>query len=166
MQKKSSNFSITITISLVFVLGGGLWWLSLATMGLSEQNAVLSAKISEIESKRSDYSGAKAETAKIKDGLAALAGYFIAPDQKVVAIDRLENLAETAGVKYSLNNAIEGEKVSFDLTAVGPFRNIYYFLKLLEDSGYWVSFDRLSLARNADGTWTGSMIISIPESKI
>jgi len=163
MRTKNSIASIVSITALVILLAGGLWWLSLASIRLSEQNAVLSAKIGEIQNKRNDYSGAKSETIKIKDGLVALSGYFVTSDQKVVAIDRLEKLAETAGVKYSLNNAIEGEKVSFDLTASGPFRNIYYFLKLLEQSGFWVSFDRLSLSRNAQGTWTGSMIISIPQ---
>jgi len=164
-MNKNSKISLIIALVAMLFLFGGLIWFSSPTLDLSEQNDVLSTKINEIEAKRNDYSGVKSGAVETQEKLAILAGYFISPDGKVVAIDRLESIAKTAGVKYSLNNAIDGPRVSFDLSVNGSFRNIYQFLKLLETSGYWVSFDHLSLARGVNGIWSGSMVVNIPEAQ-
>lgn len=168
MQKsKSKNYLPILIIIADIILAVFLVWLVMQTNNFSEQNALLKGQLDDLAAKKSELSTNKTGSAHLADSLQILDGYFVSSDQKVLLIDSLEKLASQAGIGYVLNNAIDGDRISLDISVKGSFRSIYYFIRLLETSGYWVSFEKLSLSRGTDkvvGDWSGSMVINIPNS--
>lgn len=155
---------ITADIILVVFLG----WLIIQTNSLSKQNAVVKGQLDDLTAKKSQLSTNKTESGRLADSLQILNGYFVSPEEKVLVIDNLEKLASQAGITYTLNNALDGERVALDMSVKGSWRNIYYFIRLLETDNYWISFEKISLARGTDkevGTWSGSLVINIPQTK-
>lgn len=155
---------IIAIIILDLVLATVLGWSCLETIHLAEQNAQMSAQISEFENRRQNFSKVRSETDDLKMTLDVLNSYLIPSDQRVLLIDTLEDLGRLAGIKYELNNASEGERLSLDANLSGSFVDIFHFLKLAESSGYWLTYEKLSLLRAAGGKggWSGSLVVNIP----
>lgn len=144
-----------------------LGWLIFQTNNLSTQNASVENQLISLMKKKNEIISSKNDSTYLVDSLKVLNGYFILPDQKVLVIANLEKLAKQAGIDYVLNNAIDGQRVSLDMSVGGPFKNIYYFIRLLETNGYWVSFEKISLSKGAvakSSHWVGSMVVSIPNA--
>jgi hypothetical protein len=146
------------------ILAAFLVWSFYQFRGLSAQNSLLDDNIENLSFKKRSMLSNKTESGYLDNSILVLKSYFISSDQKIAVIDNLEKIAGRSGITYVLNNAVDGEKVSLDIGVRGSFRDIYYFIRLLEESGYWVSFDKVSLSRNSDreGNWSGSMVINIP----
>jgi len=134
------------------------------TINLAEMNAESTIRIGELESRQADFSGFRSVNSGLNGKLTILKSFLVAADEKVAVIDQLEELADLAGIKYVLNSAVDSEQISLDAGVTGSFRNIYYFLKLVENAGYWVSFEKMAMSRSAieGGVWTGNILISIP----
>jgi hypothetical protein len=166
-KNKVKNYFPTLIILANIILAVFLGWLIIQVNQQSNQNALVKNQLADLTTQKSQMSMSKTESGRLADSLQILNGYFVSPEEKVLLIDRLEKLADKAGITYSLNNAIDGERVSLDMSVKGTFRNIYYFIKLLESNNYWVSFEKISLSRGTDkgaGTWSGSLVITIPKS--
>jgi len=152
-----------IVVNIILLVG--LIWLIFQTYELSTRNALLRGQLSELDSKKNKLSNSQLEFNRSASSLEILNGYFVAPDQKVALMDNLEKLAKKAGIVYTLNSVLDQSQFSLDISISGSFKNIYYFTRLVETSGYWVSFKKMSLSqgtKDSDGDWSGSLVISIP----
>jgi hypothetical protein len=166
-NSKTKKYFPVIIIFIDIVLIVFLIWLVTQVNNLSGQNALVKNQLDTISLKESRLSTSKMEASRLVDSLQKISGYFISPEEKIVVIDNLEKLASRAGIAYTLNNAVDGERMSLDMNVKGSFQNIYYFIRLLETSGYWVSFENFSLSRGTTGKtggWSGSIVINIPNS--
>lgn len=168
MELKHRNYSLVPIILIACLLGGVLIWLWSGLLGLAGQNGALSLQIRELEAKQSRFSGSRLELAKTQEVLAVLSHYVVFSDRQVVMISDLEAIAKQSGIAYSLNNAVQTDKMTLDMNIGGSYRNVFHFLKLLETIGYWVSFDRLALNRGAldkQAVWSGNIVVGIPAVK-
>ena len=167
LKSKNKNYFLVLILIVNIILGGILVWLAFDVNSLSEQNALTKRQLDDLSIKKSNLATNRLESLKINDSLQILDGYFVSADQKVLMIADLEKLASKAGVAYVLNNAVDASRVLLDISVKGSFRNIYYFISLMEANHYWVSFEKISLLRGTEkgiGVWSGSMVISIPNS--
>lgn len=156
---------LIITVDIILVLF--LLWSMYKVNSLSNQNALIKWQVDELIDKKSKLSTNKSEVGRLDESLMILNSYFVSSEERVSMIDNLEKLAGKSNVGYVLNNAIEGDRMSLDIGVKGSFRNIYYFIRLLETSGYWVSFEKVSLSRSTEGgigSWSGSIVVNIPNS--
>lgn len=166
-SRKTRNYFPIFIIFADILLVVFLIWLVIQTSSLSSQNALLKRQSDDAAAKKNQLFNNRIEAGRISDSLEILNGYFISPEEKFLVIDNLEKLASIAHITYILNNAIDGEQVSLDLSVKGPFQNIYHFMRLLETGGYWVSFEKILLSRGVEANkvnWTGSIVISIPNA--
>lgn len=162
--KKTNFFWIPVLIIDVLLLSI-LFFISLRALDVAGKNSVMDLELAELGLERGGASPAKSGGRSITDSLQILTGYFVAPDQKVSVIDTLEKMAGQSGILYEFNNALEGDRIRLDIGITGSFSNIYYFISLLENAGYWVTFEKMSLTRGTTenpSAWSGNLQINIP----
>lgn len=162
---KEKKYLLIFLFIIILLLGGLLFWVSRQTLSLARENALLEARNIEMTNVSQRFSLFRTSPNSSVDALSVLNSYFVSSDQRVAVIDKLEQLAKTAQVDYLLNNASDGEEVSFDVTIKGSFSNLYHFLRLLETSGYLVIFDHIGLTAATLKTgveWTGTILVKIP----
>jgi len=162
---KEKRYLLIFLTTVILFLGFLFFWWSKQTLNLARENVLSEAKNNEIENMQQRFSLFRPSTNSSVDLVSILNSYFVSFDQRVIIIDKMEQLAKAAKIDYLLNNASDGEEISLDITVKGQFSNIYHFLRLLETSGYLISFDSLNLnATNVKGgvDWTGTVIIKIP----
>ena len=133
LQNKSKNYFPILIITADIVLVIFLGWLVIQVNSLSGQNALIKSQLDDLTAQKSQLSTNRTESGRLADSLQILNGYFVSSEEKVLLIDNLEKLANQAGITYTLNNAIDGERIALDMSVKGTFRNIYYFIKLIKD---------------------------------
>jgi len=164
LNKYPKIYTYLLVIILILILLGLLIFLAWRTVKMADSNSNLRQELITIEQGRQDSSLLKKVSQTQGDSFRILDRYFIDRGEEVLLIEELEHTANQAKVDYTLNNISSNKGASLDMNISGPFRNIYYFLKLLETSNYWISFDRLSLARSTTegGMWSGSLLVFVP----
>lgn len=151
-------FIFVVSVNLVVVIL--VTWFLFYSISSFRTNEILVEKAGqESANLNSPSRGQSGYLAKSLDDLNA---YFVSPEGRVALLAELEALAAQSGITYVLNSANDGPQISLDLNVRGTFQNIYYFIRLLESSGYWVSFENVSLSKGTDGKWSGSLVVSIP----
>ena len=123
---------------------------------LSQQAGVLSQKqnsLGQLESFSMD-------SQKVIDAL------FLNDKTKAAVIDQLESLGATAGVNYTLNNAIDHNGLKYDITVEGRFADIYQFIFLVENLPYEASVNTVSLGKILDAKgqgelWSANLVINV-----
>ena len=163
-QKHHKIFTYLQVIFLNLCLAGLLFWLVAQVFAVSTENDRLDQDFKMLETKRGNFSQLKSDAVRQSNLAKVLDGFFIEPDQKVKVIEDLEKISKKTKVAYVLNNASDSNGLALDVGVTGSFSDIYYFIELIETSNYWVTFNELSLSRQADktGLWSGNMIILIP----
>jgi hypothetical protein len=165
IERTSSGLGMAVVDLALILIFGAVIYLS---YGLAGENGRINARLAELELEQSQFAGTKKEATKLSAAQTILARYSIAKGQEVGLVSGLEELGKKAGVSYVLNNAALADKVTLDLSVNGSYGNVYYFIKLLENYGFSVSFERLALSRGAlakQVSWTGNMQVSIPAQK-
>lgn len=167
MKTQTKNYSLWFVVIAVLLLCGVCWWLGDQILALSEANQLLRVQAEKSQKNWSEFVSAKAESGGLATTLSSVKKYLVDPHNEVAVIDLLEKLAKEAGVTYTLNNALEADQLSLDMSLSGSFTKIYYFLKLLENSGYWLTFENFNLTRQTgpNALWSGNLTISIPFDK-
>ncbi|MCX6713153.1 MAG: hypothetical protein NTY66_03030 [Candidatus Vogelbacteria bacterium] len=144
-----------------------LSWLLFRTADLVRQNGQMTGQIADRQLSGSGDGASRTEVAKLKEVQAILDRYIVGQDDQISVISDLENLARTTNVKYTLKNALLTDKLALDIEVSGTYRDLYWFIRLIEEKGYWVSFEKLALSRAAlaDGSWSGILTITVPAEK-
>ncbi len=169
LHLKTKYYTAALIILADIILVIFLFWCLGQLISLSDQNAQILGKLEELTAKKSKVSLNKVAADRSAESVEILNKYFISSEEKVLALDALEKLASKSGINYTLNNATDGERVMLDISVKGSYGNIYYFIKLLENSDYWVSFEKISLSRGVElkaaGAWSGSLVVGIPTTE-
>lgn len=77
---------------------------------------------------------------------------FVDEDSMVIFIEELESLADNVGVELEIKGVSfggEDKKPLFALSAVGPFKDIYYFITLLENMTYIAEFSKVDIDKGS-----------------
>ena len=102
------------------------------------------------------------ETVESRDTLATA---FLSGDEPIVFIEKIEELARTAGVELTLDEpkVVTGTPASLGLTfqATGSFAGLYRLLALLENLPYRLEWQSVTLNLKSGTTWTGDFDLLI-----
>lgn len=90
---------------------------------------------------------------------------FLSGDTLIPFIERLEDLARTAGVILKLDEpkVVTGKIASLELSfhAEGSFAGLYHYLSLLENLPYRLDWRSVTWSFNSGTTWSGDFNLAI-----
>lgn len=170
-MKKLTPKKLLIWILVADLLALVSWVLfGVSSLNRGAELTALSAKIAEATGKKDRLSGLRQVVEETAVGRAVLAGHFVDSNNKADFIEKLEETAGLAGVKFELNRADETAGLKFDLSVRGGFGSVHKFIALLENMPYSLEIEKLALAvapgeKNQKGVWSANMIVNIKSFK-
>jgi len=120
--------------------------------GVHEEQSI---QLHELEERIEKFGALKRDYERVSSKLPFLRSGFLDPDNAVSFIEIIEQLGRDAAVRKEIRLASrrtgsaseEPPYLSFQLTLVGPFRNVFESVVRLENLQYYVDIERLNLAR-------------------
>ena len=152
-----------VILSIVFV---GFYWFSFNALKKQTQEATAgSVALQEYRAQEENIALVEKIIEETKKGNAELDNYFINEDGVVGFIERIESIADTAGVAITLSGLQGGPKntLVFTVGAEGSFRDIMHFVSLMEYLPLPIDTKRAFLSKRDSsdplvpaGGWAGS----------
>lgn len=126
------------------------------------ESANRSAELSALREQGDDNIFLKQLTRQFEGGEGVLDAHIVYADDVVRFIDRVESLAQVAGVSVKLSGLRENgaNGLSFDVRTVGTFSGTLHLMSLIEGLPYVVEIKKASLVKNG-ASWAGDFNVDL-----
>lgn len=161
MKRRRIFLNITVTVlTIAIVLLMVAVYLQYELAQLKEEIILLEKENRDTEVQKSNIFTTQRILDETKNDREKIDGYFIENEAEIVTF--LERLEKT-GEKYALEPSVSidtigvgnDQKLSVNISAEGPFKNLYTYLVLLENFPVKAVFESVSLRKLSDGPGGG-----------
>jgi len=136
--------ALGIVIAAVVVIGAGIIYPTVNYIGhINDDTYQLRAFLEKKYQNVMKLKNSKEQINQIKDGALLYQKYLFTTDDTLKLITVLENLAEAHSVTQNIENTnldkIENNELKLSITATGNYRDLFYYLKDLENAPYFLN---------------------------
>lgn len=150
------NTKIYLLFFLGAILSVSVWIFCLFKLNkMKNENNLIYNEINEAEQKIKEIKNTKTIYEKSKNEIEIINEIILNKDDFVKLIENLEALAEASNVELKLKSfdiPKENKTPIIGFEANGDFKNIFLFLKMIENSSYLSSFSRIVIQKNQENT--------------
>ena len=183
-MKRKTKIKKIFIISVIFVL---IAWSAAVLLFLSienknKKNSILFNEIAEQTSRRDEVVTLSRNTKALEEGMSKLDELFVGNSQEAVVslIEEVESIAKTSGSKLVIsqvnispigNENLDKyfENVDLKIEVEGSWKEVYYFLNLLENLPYNIKFKQNKIDSTNDNSgnlgWEAYFNVSVVRAK-
>jgi Tfp pilus assembly protein PilO len=138
---------LTLMLAIVFI-----WFFIFPTLiqirKISENISSLKFDLANLERRAENIKDFKKQFPTIKENLSLFENQFVDREFPLEFINFLENLAKGSQISYEVS-LLKSEKnyLSFQITAIGPPRNVFRFIEKFENCPYLVQIEKLNISK-------------------